>query len=127
MLLLGVLPAGATDAFDVQHPFYSAGYQGGGSAIGRAFVRGEARTVAVLLYCCPKLQLTGNCWKQHHIEDREDLMRWIAEKLKVDDGDAEDIRQSLRIQARGATTPVLKAAVEVEMAETEDTRAPIPV
>ena len=53
----------------------------------------------------------------------------LAQKLKVDDGDAEDIRQSLRIQARGATTPVLKAAVEVEMAmaETEDTRAPIPV
>ena len=117
ILLLGALPAGATDGFDMSNPLYASIYAGGGSALGRAFFRGEARTVAVLLYCCPKLQLTGDCWKQHDIYDRDDLVQWIGEKLKL--ADIEEMKQSFRSQARGATTPVLTAAVEVEMAEVE--------
>ena len=86
--------------------FFILGYLGGHSAIGRAFARGDARTVAVLLFCAPNIVLSGTAWKQAHIHTRHDLIRWIAETLQHD---PEIVEHAMLTQARRATvTPVLE-------------------
>ena len=107
MVLLGAVPSsGATSNFQVWQPGFILGYLGGHSAIGRAFARGDARTVAVLLFCAPNIVLSGTAWKQAHIHTRHDLIRWIAETLQHD---PEIVEHAMLTQARRATiTPVLE-------------------
>ena len=78
------VPSGATDNFPTHDHSYVFGILGGGSTLGRAFMRGHARTVAVLLHSAPSLQLKGAVWKRHKIYDRDDLIRWITERVRVD-------------------------------------------
>ena len=105
MVLLGAVPSGATSNFQVWQPGFILGYLGGYSAIGRAFARGDARTVAVLLFCAPNIVLSGTAWKQAHIHTRHDLIRWIVETLQHD---PEIVEHAMLTRARSAMiTPVL--------------------
>ena len=114
MLLLGAVPSGGTDEFQASDPACIDCFYGGSSALGRAFVRGEARTVAVMLFCAPKIELTGGCWRMHNIYNRDDLMRWIGEQVKVVTH-VEDLQQVM--QARSSVMPVLTKTEEARGVE----------
>ena len=84
IIILSAVPSGSSSNFPTHEPLYVFGILGGLSTLGRAFMRGDARTVAVLLHSAPSMQLKGVVWKRHKIYDRDDLIRWITARVRVD-------------------------------------------
>ena len=60
MLLLGGVPSGATEKKSRTDPWFRQISLGSGSALARAYVRGEARTVAFLLHAAPAIKVDGS-------------------------------------------------------------------
>lgn len=76
--LLGGMAAGVTEEKSGSDPWYRVVRNGSASALARAYVRGEWRTVAYFLHALPALKPAGTLFKEDKRDSRAKLTEWVA-------------------------------------------------